>query len=146
MKKIALTFVAIAFGTCVGFAQSTPQTDINSTENTVHALVVDRMSNKSQTQAAERRAISEHDLPETVVEQLQYSELAGHIILSVTEVHPEFGNNEPVEYELVLQDRPAQSTTNISLTEPNLLVRFDEYGEKLSQEKVPAAAMANKEK
>ena len=144
MKKIALTFVAVAFGTCVSFAQSGPQTDINSTENTVHAVVMDNMSNKPQ--AAERRAISEHDLPETVVEQLQYSELAGHIILSVTEVHPQFGNNEPVEYELVLQDRPAQSTSNISLTEPNLLVRFDEYGEKLSQEEVPAAAMANKEK
>lgn len=141
MKKFALTFVAVAFGSCVAFAQTTPQADIASTENTVHTLTIDKMSNTAEerVEKADRRALSVYELPEMVLEQLKYSELSGHTVLSVMEVQPLSGDDVSLQYELLLQDGSTQTTA-----EPRLLVRFDEYGELVSQKEV--SLMAQQEK
>ena len=141
MKKIALTFVALAFGSCVAFAQSTPQASVASTENTVHTLTLDKMSNRVEERAekADRRALSVYELPEMVLEQLKYSELAGHTVISVMEVQPLSGDDVSLQYELLLQDGPTQTSA-----EPRLLVRFDEYGELVSRKEI--SLMAQQEK
>lgn len=125
MKKIALTLVALAFGSCVGFAQSAPQKD---TEDSFHTLTIDRMSNQiAEDDEDGRTQISIYELPETVQEQLKYSELAGHTIVSVTEVQP-LAEGAPMQYELVLLEE-----TENTKAEPALVVLFDEFGELLSQ-------------
>ncbi|WP_224994457.1 hypothetical protein [Cesiribacter sp. SM1] len=133
MKKIALTLVAVAFGMGVGFAQTTPQKDLASTENTVHTLTFDNMVDRLED--GERRTISVYNLPETVMEQIKYSKLAAHTIISITEVASQSDKNS-LQYELVLQE-----SENGAADEPNLVVRYDAYGELLFQreEQAPAA-------
>lgn len=150
MKKIALTFVAVAFGSAVAFAQSTGQPAIETTENSVNTLTIDRMSNRleespvAEEEETGRRTISEFDLPELVVAQLKYSKFAGHNIMSVTEVQPRSGDDNTPQYELILQDdRLMQSTAKLS--KPGLLIRLDQFGEIVYQKQVPAPATANKE-
>ena len=46
MKKTALTFVAVAFGMSVAFAQTTPQAEEKPTANEEQSITVDRLSNK----------------------------------------------------------------------------------------------------
>lgn len=137
--------MAFAFGSSVVFAQSSPQSDITSTEKTVYTLTIDKMSNRPEEEEAGRRAMSVYELPEIVLEQLKYSGLAGHTVISVAEVQPQLGDEGSPQYELILQDRPAQTTTESNLTEPNLLVRFDAYGEVNYKKEIPAAAIADQE-
>jgi hypothetical protein len=138
MKKIALTLVALAFGMGVGFSQTTPQQDLASTENTVntvHTLTFDKMVDRLED--GERRTISVYNLPETVMEQIKYSKLAAHTIITITEVASSDDNS--LQYELVLQE-----DENGAADEPNLVVRYDQYGELLFQkeEQAPATAVS----
>ncbi|AHM60282.1 hypothetical protein D770_10125 [Flammeovirgaceae bacterium 311] len=130
MRKLALTFVAIALGTCVGFAQTNSPQDLADTDNTVHTLTFDRMVDKLED--GERRTISVYALPETVMEQIKYSKLAAHTIVSITEVQSQSGD-DGLQYELVLQEGDATA-------EPGLVVRYDQYGELLSEQEQEAPA------
>lgn len=135
MKKLSLIFIAVAFGSGVSFAQTTSKTPATpSEEKSVHSLTFDRMSNSIDEEEASvnRQALSIYELPEVVQEQLMYSELGGHTIVSITEIQPPFGHNATLQYELVLKDSTAKAKN-----EPNLIVRYDEYGELLSQKKAP---------
>ena len=138
MKKIALTLVAAVFGISVGFAQSTPQVKVASAENTVQALKIDKMSN--QLEEADEQTMSVYELPELVLEQLKYSELAGHTVISVREVQSETDDKDTASlYELVLQDKASEA-----VAEPNLVVRFDEYGEMVFRKELPMMAQEDK--
>ncbi len=135
MKKLALIFIAVAFGSGVSFAQTTSKTSAKaSEEKSVHSLTFDRMSNTVDEKEASvnRQALSIYELPDVVQEQLMYSELGGHTIVSITEIQPPFGHKATLQYELVLKDSEANAKN-----EPNLIVRFDEYGELISQKKAP---------
>lgn len=138
MKKFALTFVALVFGSGLAFAQSTPENNTATTENTVHPLTLDKLSNQP-AEEEDRRTISEWALPETVVEQIKYSELSGHTILRAMEVEVESEGNTSIQYELLLQDNISQEGA-----EPVLLVRYDKWGERLFQR--PATTLAISER
>lgn len=130
MKKLALTFVAAAFGMGVAFAQTSTQKDLAATENTVYTLTYDRMVDKLED--GERRTISVYALPETVMEQIKYSKLAAHTIVSITEVQAPAGD-DGLQYELVLQEGDAGAA-------PGLVVRYDQWGELLSEQEQEAPA------
>lgn len=135
MKKIALTLIAVAFGSSIALAQSTPEQGLASIEKTPHTRTLVKMSDRVE-EKAERRTISIYELPETVQDQLKHSALAGHTIVSMTEVQAPYDDEAPLQYELVLQEDAGQT-----LTEPGLVVRYDQYGELLSQQEISATAM-----
>lgn len=124
MKKTVLTFVAVAFGSCVAFAQTTPPTDEATTADTEQTLVIDKMSNKPEE--AGRRAIKVEELPEAVQLQLQGDEFKTFTIITVTEVQAA-ADAQPaaVQYEVALTESAAATT------EPSLVVLFDEKGQLL---------------
>lgn len=142
MKKIYITFLAIAFGTGVAFAQTTPQDDFAPADESVHELTFDRMSNRpDEEEEEELNTISIYELPESVLEQLKYSELGGHTIISIIEVHARSASDAPLQYELVLQERESADPA-----EPTLVVRYDQFGELLSQKKEEAPVALKKRK
>lgn len=84
MKKIALTFVAVAFGSCIAFAQTNPETEETKTVNTEESLTIDRLSDKPEE--AGRRMMNIEELPEAVQQALKDGEFKGWQVVSVTEV------------------------------------------------------------
>ncbi|EMR01499.1 hypothetical protein [Cesiribacter andamanensis] len=126
MKTIVLSIFFVGLGSISAFAQTTPNKA--AAEEGVYTLTMDRMS--ATVEEADRRSISTTKLPERIVEQLKYSPLAGHAIVGATEIMPPFGEEEDVQYELVLQEsRPGKSGL--------LLVRYDFFGKLISQKEVP---------
>lgn len=138
MKKTALTLVAMAFGSCVAFAQTEPQAEETLTTDTEQTLEVDKMSNTPDE--AGRRAIKVEELPAAVQEQLQSEEFAALTVVTVTEVQPEAGAEDAaVQYEVALQDSAAEAAA-----EPSLVVTFDEEGQLVSREE--SAEVENEQK
>lgn len=126
MKKTALTLVAVAFGSCVAFAQTTPQTDETVTTDTEQTLTIDRMSDTPAE--AGRRDIKVEELPAAVQEQLASGEFASLQVVTVAEVQPQADDETgAVQYEVALQDNTADAAA-----EPSLVVYFDEQGQLLS--------------
>lgn len=85
MKKTALTFVAMAFGTCVAFAQTNP-TQEDQTINTEETITTDQMSDAPEDEMAGRRVLQVEELPEAVQASLQSSDFKDWEIVSVTEM------------------------------------------------------------
>lgn len=85
MKKTALTFVAVAFGTCVAFAQTNPTQD-DKTINTEETITTDKMSDVAEDEMAGRRVLQVEELPEAVQASLQNSDFKDWEIVSVTEL------------------------------------------------------------
>lgn len=89
MKKTLLTFVAVAFGSCVAFAQTTPvegeQTD-NTDTNTEQSITIDRMSDSPEEAEAGRRVINIEELPESVQRSLKAGEFKDWQVVAVTEL------------------------------------------------------------
>lgn len=89
MKKTVLTFVAVAFGTCVAFAQTTPETDQQqNTEQTeqTEQVEIDRMSDTSVQDEVGRRPIAVEELPEAVQRSLQAGEFKDWTVISAAEL------------------------------------------------------------
>lgn len=84
MKKTVLTFVAVAFGTCVAFAQTTPETDPQ--QNTEQTVEMDRMSDTAAQKEAGRRPIAVEELPEAVQRSLQNGEFKAWKVVSAAEL------------------------------------------------------------
>ena len=135
MKKTALTFVAVAFGMTVSFAQTAPQADETTPATT--ELTMDKMSNTPDE--AGRRTIKVEELPQAVQEQLKSGEFAALTVVTVTEVQPvapaEAG---VVQYEVALLDSEAEAAA-----EPSLVVLFDEEGQLLSRKEAAAEELEN---
>lgn len=122
MKKTALTFVAVAFGTCVAFAQTAPQTEDQKNTNTEQSVQTDKMSDKSEE--ADRRAMKVEELPAAVQTNLKGEEFKNFKILSVTEVKPKAGAEAAaVQYEIAMLENTAEV-----VDVPSLVVLFDEKG------------------
>lgn len=85
MKKTALTFVAMAFGTCVAFAQTNP-TQEDQTTNTEQTITTDNMSDAPEDEMAGRRVLQVEELPEAVRASLESSEFKDWEVVSVTEL------------------------------------------------------------
>jgi hypothetical protein len=134
MKTIFLTLFSIALGSSIAFGQTSPKEE-PAAEEGVYTLTLDRMS--APVEAASRRTISALALPEMIVEQLKYSPLAGHTILGATEILPPFGEEEDLQYELLLQE-PQPGTGKPAV----LLVRYDFFGKLISQKEAPKADAA----
>ena len=87
MKKTFLTFVAVAFASCVAFAQTTPvQEDQQKTNNTEETVTMDRMSDKPEEVMAGRRTIKVEELPAAVQSSLKEGEFKKWKVVSVSEV------------------------------------------------------------
>ncbi|WP_224999552.1 hypothetical protein [Cesiribacter sp. SM1] len=86
MKKTVLTFVAVAFGSCVAFAQTTPVEgdQTTNTEQTEQSITVDKMSDSPAE--AGRRAIKVEELPEAVQRSLKSGEFKEWKVVTVTEL------------------------------------------------------------
>ncbi|EMR03519.1 hypothetical protein [Cesiribacter andamanensis] len=107
MKKTALTFVAVAFGTCVAFAQTTPVEEKKTTE-TQQGVTIDRMSNESEEDAMMgRRVIQKEQLPAAILEKLEADEFEDWKIASVTVLDgnaiQRLSNTEGVEGEVATE-------------------------------------------
>jgi hypothetical protein len=85
MKKIILTFVAVAFGSCVAFAQTTPVEE-DQTTNTEQSITVDKMSDTPADAEAGRRIIKVEELPEAVQRSLKSGEFKAWKVVAVTEL------------------------------------------------------------
>lgn len=130
MKKTALTFVAVAFGTCVAFAQTTPQNEKQETK-AAQTLTLDKMSDKPQ---ANRKSLKLEELPAAVQANLKADEFKNFKILTVTEVQGgDATKPEMVQYEIGM----LESTAEV-VDVPSLLVLFDDKGKLLASTKVPA--------
>ena len=126
MKKTFLTFVAVAFGMGVAFAQTTPQVEKQDAAKT--ELTIDRMSNK--TEEASRRAMKVEELPTAVQTNLKGDEFKTFKVVSITEVKPQAGAQPAVvQYEIAFVDNAAPAAT-----EPTLVVLFDEKGKVTSRQ------------
>jgi hypothetical protein len=127
MKKTALTFVALAFGMGVSFAQTTPQQEEQEPVSTEQTLTIDRLSNTLEE--AERRSIAVEDLPEAVQEQLVNGEFSNFTILSAAQLQPVADAQVPgLLYEIAFADAEAEVAG-----QPGLLVYFDEEGNVVSR-------------
>ena len=132
MKKTALTFVAVAFGTCVAFAQTTPQTE-EQKDKTEQTLTIDKMSNKPEE--AGKRIIKVEELPAAVQANLKSGEFKDFKLTSVAEIQPEAESAQPaaVKYEVTFLDNaPA------AVADPKVIVLFDENGKVLSSRREAA--------
>lgn len=124
MKKTALTFVALAFGMGVAFAQTTPQTEDQPTVNTEESITTDKMSNNLEE--AGRRAIQVEELPAAIQEALKSDDFKDFKVVAVAEVQAQADAPEAAakQYEVALAQNEA--------TEPSVLVLFDEKGQVVS--------------
>ena len=124
MKKTALTFVALAFGMGVAFAQTTPQTEDKPAVNTEESLTIDKMSNK--VEEAARRAIKVEELPAAIQETLKSDDFKDFKVVAVAEVQAQAAAPEAAakQYEVALAQNDA--------TEASIIVLFDEKGQVVS--------------
>ncbi|WP_224994398.1 hypothetical protein [Cesiribacter sp. SM1] len=129
MKKTALTFVAVAFGMGVAFAQTTPQTD--QQQNTGQSISVDKMSDKP----AEARSMKVEELPAEVQANLKGDAFKDFTVISVAEVQSQAQTGTPAaaQYQIAMVEKSAAGAT-----EPTLVVLFDEKGKEVSRQ-TPAA-------
>ena len=135
MKKTFLTFVAVAFGMGVTFAQTTPQVEEKDEAKT--ELTIDKMSNKPEEAAP--RAMKVEELPAAVQANLKGEEFKAFKVISITEVKPEAGAQPAVvQYEIAFVDKAAADATK-----PALVVLFDEKGKVTSRQ--DGAAKEDKE-
>ncbi|WP_224994270.1 hypothetical protein [Cesiribacter sp. SM1] len=129
MKKTFLTFVALAFGMGVTFAQTAPQTE-ETAAATEQSITVDKMSNKPEE--AGRRTLKVEELPAAVQQNLKGDEFKALKIVSITEVQPQEGSQAAaVQYEVAFAGDAAA-------TEPTLVVFFDEKGNVASKNEAAA--------
>ena len=129
MKKTALTFVALAFGTCVAFAQTTPQPEEKPAVNTEETVTTDKMSNTSEEVGL--RAIKVEELPAAVQKSLQGADFKDMKVVAVAEVQGEQGAQAAGKF---FQVALAQAEG----AEPSLIVLFDEKGKAVAQKETAA--------
>ncbi|AHM62076.1 hypothetical protein D770_19125 [Flammeovirgaceae bacterium 311] len=86
MKKTLLTFVAVAFGSCVAFAQTTPVEGEQTNTDTEQSITIDRMSDSPENAEAGRRVINIEELPESVQRSLKSGEFKDWQVVAVTEL------------------------------------------------------------
>lgn len=134
MKKTLLTLVAMAFGSCVAYAQTTPQAE-EPAVSTEQSIETDNMSNNSAE--AGSLTLTVEELPEPIQEALKREEFTNYTVLTVKEIQPK-ADVQPavVQYEVALQDNAAQATA-----EPSLVILFDDQGRMASR----SDASSNKE-
>ena len=125
MKKTFLTFVAIAFGMGVAFAQTTPQTEKEPAVNTEETITTDKMSDKPAE--AGLREMKVEELPAAVQETLKGAEFNTYTVLAAAEVEGQEGKKY---YQAALAQNEA--------TEPSLIVLFDEKGKAVAQKETAA--------
>lgn len=128
MKKTALTFVALAFGMGVAFAQTTPQTEDKPAVNTEESITTDKMSDKPAE--AGLRAIEVEELPAAVQESLKSDEFKDYTVVAVAEVQGQEGAAAGKFYQAALAQNEA--------TEASLIVLFDEKGKAVAQKETAA--------
>lgn len=126
MKKTALTLVALAFGSCVAFAQTTPQTEepAVNTENTEEPVATDKMSDTPAEVENGLRPMEVEELPAAVQESLKGEEFNTYTVVAVAEVVGQEGAKAKY-YQAALAQNEA--------TEPSLIVLFDEKGKAVAQ-------------
>ena len=130
MKKTFLTFVAVAFGMGVAFAQTTPQTEEKPAADTEQTLTIDKMSDKPAEAASRNMKIEE--LPAAVQKNLIDGEFKGYKVVSVAEVEGQEGAQAAgKQYQLAMAEDAAA-------TEATLVVLFDENGNIVSRTKSSA--------
>ncbi|AHM62270.1 hypothetical protein D770_20105 [Flammeovirgaceae bacterium 311] len=129
MKKTFLTFVAVAFGMGVAFAQTTPQTEDKPAVNTEEAVTTDKMSNTEAESGL--RTIEVEDLPEAVQASLKGDEFKDFTVLAVAEVQSQEGAQSATKY---YQAALAQGDA----TQPSLIVLFNEEGKAVAQKDTSA--------
>lgn len=122
MKKTALTLVALAFGSCVAFAQTTPQTDEQPAVNTEESVTTDKMSNTEAVNGL--RPMEVEELPEAVQESLKGEEWKDYKVLAVAEVVGQEGAASKF-YQAALAQGEA--------TEPSMIVLFNDKGKAVAQ-------------
>lgn len=123
MKKTALTLVALAFGSCVAFAQTTPQTeDPAVTEETVESVETDKMSDRPAE--AGLKTIAVEELPAAVQESLKGDEFKDLTVVAVAEVQQQDAAAGKF-YQAALAPAEGQ--------QPSLIVLFNEQGEAVAQ-------------
>jgi hypothetical protein len=123
MKKTALTFVAIAFGMGVSFAQTTPQTEDKPAVNTEESITTDKMSDKPAQPGLRDMEVA--DLPAAVQESLKSDEFKAYTVLAVAEVEQDDATATSKYYQAAL----GESET----AQPSLIVLFDEKGKAVAQ-------------
>lgn len=138
MKKILFTWLALVFGATAALAQSIPGAEITTVENSQGTLVIDKMVHLPNEE--EQHVLHLYSLPEIVLEQLKYSELAALTILKVTEIAPPPAIRDALTlYELVLQNDAEEA-----IDEHLIVVRYNEHGKLISKKEVPLLAQENK--
>jgi hypothetical protein len=121
MKKTTLTLVALAFGSCVAFAQTTPQTDEQPAVNTEESVTTDKMSNPEAENGL--RPMEVEELPAAVQESLKGDEFKDYKVLAVAEVVGQETTSK--FYQAALAQGEA--------TEPSMIVLFNEKGKAVAQ-------------
>ena len=127
MKKTALTFVAIAFGSCVAFAQTAPQTEDKPAVNTEETITTDKMSAKPEE--AGLRTITIEELPASVQEALKGADFNTYKVLAVAEVQGQDAAAGKF-YQAALAQNDA--------TEASLIVLFNEEGKAVGRKETAA--------
>lgn len=124
MKKTALTLVALAFGSCVAFAQTTPQTEDPAvdTQETVESVETDKMSDRPAE--AGLKTIAVEELPAAVQESLKGDEFKDLTVVAVAEVQQQDAAAGKF-YQAALAPAEGQ--------QPSLIVLFNEQGEAVAQ-------------
>lgn len=130
MKKTVLTFVAVAFGMGVAFAQTTPQTEEKKPAvNTEESITTDKMSNTPAQPGLREMEVT--DLPEAVQESLKSDEFKAYTVLAVAEVESQPGTPSTTKY---YQAALGESET----AQPSLIVLFDDKGKAVAQKATEA--------
>ena len=119
MKKTALTLVAMAFGTCVAFAQTAPEPQEKPAVNTEESVTVDKMSNTAVE--AGRREVKIEELPANVQKTLKGEEFKTLTIVTIAEVQAQ----DAKQYEV--------SLANDAASEASVIVLIDEKGKVVSK-------------
>lgn len=133
MKKTALTLVAIAFGSCVAFAQTAPQTEDKPAVNTEESITTDKMSNESAEVGL--RTITVEELPVAVQESLQGDEFKAMTVVAVAQVEGQEGATTTFYQVGLAEDEAA--------TEPSLIVLFNDKGKAVAQKEAAAPKEEN---
>jgi hypothetical protein len=86
MKKLALTFVAVAFGSCVAFAQTNPTEEPQTDPQTEQGVTIDRMSDRPEAEEdmLGRRIIQKEQLPAAILNKLNEDEFRDWKVAQVT--------------------------------------------------------------
>ena len=127
MKKTFLTFVALAFGMGVAFAQTAPQTEEKPAVNTEESITTDKMSDKPAE--AGLREMKVEELPAAVQASLKGDQFKDFKVIAVAEVQGQDAAAGKF-YQAALAQNDA--------TEPSLIVLFNEKGKAVAQKETAA--------